>query len=108
MDTGDDLANAGLDAGLVTQICDVFAGLAYDDAGVFCAYKGAEGEGLLEHGRGGVTAIGIVYRERRRESVRELVWGDRSCERTDRTRPWATEERAWEGENGTETGMRAR
>ena len=53
MDTWDDLADAGLDACLVSEIGDVFATFPNDDAGVLGADKSAEGERLLGHGGSG-------------------------------------------------------
>jgi hypothetical protein len=47
VDARDDLADARLDASLVTELGDVFATLADDDAGIFCADKGTEGEDVL-------------------------------------------------------------
>lgn len=43
----DDLADAGLDAGLVTEIGNIFASLSDDDAGVLGADKSSESEGVL-------------------------------------------------------------
>ena len=50
MYAGDDLADAGLDAGLFAEVGDVFASLADDDAGVFGADEGAEGEDVMAGG----------------------------------------------------------
>ena len=52
VDAWDDLADAGLDARLVTEVCDVFTALADDDASIFCGDEGTEGEGVLGGGRG--------------------------------------------------------
>ena len=58
VDTWDDLANTGLDAGLVAKVSDVFTTLSYDDARVFCTDEGTEGESLLR-----------VWRRRRRLGI---------------------------------------
>lgn len=51
MNAGNDLANAGFDAGLLSQVGDVFTGFSYDDAGVFCADESTQGEGVVRGGR---------------------------------------------------------
>jgi hypothetical protein len=41
MNTRDDLADASLDASLLTEFSDVFATFADDDSCVLCAHQGA-------------------------------------------------------------------
>lgn len=43
----DDLADASLDAGLVTEVGNIFASLSDDDAGVLGADKSSESENVL-------------------------------------------------------------
>lgn len=47
MNARDDLANASLDASLLTQIGDVFAGLANDNTSIFCADEGTKSQGIV-------------------------------------------------------------
>jgi len=41
MDTWNNLADASLDARLISQICNIFSSLPDDDAGVLCANERA-------------------------------------------------------------------
>lgn len=45
MHARNDLADASLDTGTVSELSNIFAGASDDDACVFCADEGAEGEG---------------------------------------------------------------
>ncbi len=47
VDTGDDLTDTGLDTGLVSQVGDIFASLADDNASVLGANKGAKGQQVV-------------------------------------------------------------
>lgn len=47
VDARDDLADASLDTGLVTEIGNIFASLSDDDAGVLGADKSSESEDVL-------------------------------------------------------------
>lgn len=58
MDAWNDFADASLDTGLVAELSNIFAALADDDAGVFCADEGTEGEDVLGGGRLGGGAGG--------------------------------------------------
>ncbi len=51
MNAGNDLADASLDAGAVSKFGDILASPTDDDASVFCADEGAEGESLVLGGR---------------------------------------------------------
>ena len=62
MNAGDDLADAGLDAGLLPQICDVFPSFADDNASVFCAHERAQGEGVVGGGRRGARVRGRLWK----------------------------------------------
>ena len=50
---GNDLADASLDAGAVSKLSDILASASDDDACVFCADQGTEGEGPVLGWRGG-------------------------------------------------------
>ena len=61
MYTGDDLADAGLDAGLIAKVGDVLAGLADDDAGLLGGDDGTKGQlrlGVLVVGLGRTGSVG--------------------------------------------------
>lgn len=73
VDTLDNLADAGLDAGLFTQVGDVLPALADDDAGLLGGDEGAEGQSvgfraiclrIVVGGRGG-AGVGVVLALRR-------------------------------------------
>lgn len=57
MNALNNFADASLDARLLAQIGDIFAGLANYDACIFCADQGTKGEGVMGHGRRG-TRLG--------------------------------------------------
>jgi len=52
MHARDDFADAGLDASLLPEVSHIFSSLSNDDAGVFCANEGTEGEGVVGGGGG--------------------------------------------------------
>lgn len=61
MDALDNLANASLDASLVTQVCHILASLANDDAGLLGRHNRAQGQlglGILLVGLGDDLAVG--------------------------------------------------
>jgi hypothetical protein len=58
MDARDDLADTSLYAGLVTEISDIFASLADDDAGIFGADERTQGEGILGRRGGRMRVVG--------------------------------------------------
>lgn len=61
MDTWDDLADAGLDACLLAEVCDVFATLSDDYASVLSTDKSTESEQLLRrNGRGLRADVAIL------------------------------------------------
>lgn len=52
MNALDDFADASFDAGLLTEVGNVFSSFAYDDAGLLCTNERAQSQGILGRGRG--------------------------------------------------------
>lgn len=100
MDTGDDLAHARLDAGLFTEVGDVFTSLSDDDACVFCGDEGTEGEGLLGRRRGRARVLDRVLWNGRTPNEHMVRKGARGGGGANSPSAITGEEKEGEGEEG--------